>query len=285
MLDDHFVVGYPGGAQYNIEFLMSKLTEKGYEVEQATPKSINEVLTGKWDLVILNCIWEFKPSDLKYIIDNFPIIRIEQDFHWCKKRDGSSKFDPNDLDERQQINIQIYENALFIAFYCVAQQEHTIRAVGDCAKNSYVFTAFMDPSPFTDYGKFRLPDSVLLTGRYYPQQGFQHILQFASLNPHMKVFTAGFGPMAGHFMNISNIQDLGKIPYTAMPDLYNMFHTFLFNPAWPGYPRTVMEAELCGMNVVTGPKAGPKLWTNAEELRDLLANAPKVFIEKMESVL
>jgi glycosyltransferase involved in cell wall biosynthesis len=58
---------------------------------------------------------------------------------------------------------------------------------------------------------------------------------------------------------------LGELPYEELPKLYNRAHTFVHLPQWyEPMGRTVIEASLCGCEVVTNNRVGATSFPKAE---------------------
>jgi glycosyltransferase involved in cell wall biosynthesis len=80
---------------------------------------------------------------------------------------------------------------------------------------------------------------------------------------------------------------LGPLPHDQLPQLFNRARTFAHLPRWnEPMGRTVVEAKLCGCDVVTNERVGattldPSDWTDPETIR----RHPQRFWESIESMV
>ena len=141
------------------------------------------------------------------------------------------------------------------------------------------------PEKYVDLDHFRLPNSYFFTGRFYHEKGIDAVLKFAVDNPMITVYTLGFGlpEYIERMKNVGNIVILGTRPEKRkdIVKYMNMFENFLSFPEWEDTgPISVVEAELCGMNLVINEnnKIRTNGWKDAGECREMIDKArDKIF--------
>jgi glycosyltransferase involved in cell wall biosynthesis len=109
--------------------------------------------------------------------------------------------------------------------------------------------------PFIDVDRFRplgleRDIEVLYVGAINEAKGYHNLLE--RFGPDRITFVGRNGlkePIAGRY--------LGELPYDELPTLYNRAQTFAHLPQWhEPMGRTVVEAALCGCELVTNERVG-----------------------------
>jgi glycosyltransferase involved in cell wall biosynthesis len=134
--------------------------------------------------------------------------------------------------------------------------------------------------PYIDVTRFTRRDvrrdiDVLYVGVINEAKGYHNLIE--RFGPNRITFVGRScidGPVAGTY--------LGEIPYEELPTIYNRARTFAHLPEWcEPMGRTVIEAALCGCDVVTNERVGvtsfPRAdWTDPDVIR---GNGERFWVE------
>jgi glycosyltransferase involved in cell wall biosynthesis len=138
-----------------------------------------------------------------------------------------------------------------LAVFVSPMQQHMIRSVlGEpLPRLQLLRRPYIDVSRFRPLGLDR-DIEVLYVGAINEAKGYRNLIE--RFGPDRVTFVGRNGlnePIAGTY--------LGELPYDALPALYNRARTFAHLPQWyEPMARTVIEASLCGCEVVTNERVG-----------------------------
>jgi glycosyltransferase involved in cell wall biosynthesis len=124
---------------------------------------------------------------------------------------------------------------------------------------------FIDVERFKPLGLERDID-VLYVGAINEAKGYRNLIsRFGTSQVTFAGRNELGGPIAGTY--------LGELPYHQLPNLYNRARTFAHLPEWyEPMGRAVVEASLCGCEIVTNERVGAQSfskqeWTDADLIR------------------
>lgn len=161
-----------------------------------------------------------------------------------------------------------WANELFarvqIVVFVSPMQQRMIQSVLDVRLPRFQILRWphVDVTRFKHLGLERDID-VLYVGAINEAKGYRNLIERFGEDRITFVGRNGLNaPIAGSY--------LGELPYHALPRIYNRARTFAHLPQWPEpMGRTIIEASLCGCQVVTNERVGitsfPRLeWTDPD---------------------
>jgi glycosyltransferase involved in cell wall biosynthesis len=156
-----------------------------------------------------------------------------------------------------------WSNQLFarvqLAVFVSPMQQQMIRSVLDVQLPSFQILR----RPYVDVTRFRSLGlkrdiEILYVGTINEAKGYRNLIE--RFGPDRITFVGRNvldEPIAGTY--------LGELPYEDLPELYNRARRFVHLPQWyEPMGRTVIEASLCGCEVVTNERVGVTSFPNAE---------------------
>jgi glycosyltransferase involved in cell wall biosynthesis len=172
----------------------------------------------------------------------------------------------------------IYGNALGAAFWSPLHRDRAVSVLGDgIIKRSVIIRPCIDTSVF--YNRQRTRDiEYLYVGVIADYKGYQNLKR-------------RFGDREDFVFVGKNItgeqlfgKDLGSVPHQQLAELYNRARNFVHLPEWvEAQGRTVVEAALCGCNLITNDRVGATSFDfdigNPQEIQ----RSPDVFWDDIES--
>lgn len=288
---------YKGGTEYYADFLTRAARDYGFDSKFVTVGNLREA--ADCDLLIVLNIGRFKEEDVKWIMKR-KYMKVEMDYGFCKSRNAlctyatcPHKEDGKCYSPTLPLYKEVLENAQKIVFLNPHQRELYRQYFGDLVNNSIIAMSFYEyPDKFVNEKRFRIPNSFFFASRLYVEKGVDNIIKFAVENPHINVFVLGFGSpqYLAKIMNVRNITYLGDLPEKRemMNGYYNMFENFMSFPIWEDTgPIKVVEAELCGMNLVinNNNKIRTNDWKNEVELRKMINEARDRLFNKAKEII
>ena len=168
--------------------------------------------------------------------------------------------------------------------------EQFIKMYGSIFKNVEIVPDPIDTNLFYDRHQKR-EDKILYVGYMHPFKGTDTFLKYVVKNPSSQFVMASWGSNNYEQVarSLSNVEWLGNIDYSKMPDLYNKYNTFYYHPLYfEPFCRSVGEAILCGMEINSNDIVGALhhfISVGAENFKSQCDNAPSLFWDHVESIL
>ena len=88
-------------------------------------------------------------------------------------------------------------------------------------------------------------------------KGTDNFIRYVKANPHKHFIVAAWGSAAyeNQLKRYANVDFLGALDFTAMPEFYNAHHAMYYNPNLDEpFCRSVGEALMCGMEIIGDPE-------------------------------
>lgn len=98
--------------------------------------------------------------------------------------------------------------------------------------------------------------TIAYAGRISMAKRALHLLKIAENLPSVHFIVAGGKQMDVDFP--SNVEYLGRLPFSEMPNFYNKADLLILPSATEGFPNTVLEAYACGKPVLVAREAFPE---------------------------
>lgn len=230
-----------GGAQRSDDIIIQQGLKNGLDITWFNHDSDPSILDQKYDHVIstnLEQISKTSPHLLNWLQYHPNHSRLEHDMN--------NYLSPND----RQLLFSNCKNTFFLTQY---HHSLFVNLYGDLFKNVKILQDPIDTGLFFDQGLER-EDKVLYAGFMHMLKGTEGFFNYVIQNPDIEFVVAGWGSPLYEFLatSIPNVEFLGTVDYSAMPDLYNKYKEIMYHPLInEPFCRSIGEALLCGIHVNT----------------------------------
>jgi len=233
----------PGGAQRSDHFLVNQGTILGYKITKLTSNTfLSSINIHDYDIVVtsnLHALTVKNPDLLDQIFKHKYHVRVEHD--------------SNDYLSQDQ-RLKLFGNCKRTFFLSDFHHEFFKHLYGDIFKNVEIVYDPIFGDEFKDLQKIR-EDKILYVGYLHPLKGSYEFFDYVLANPNKKFIVAGWPANYSlqHLLTtISNVEYLGTLDYSKMPELYNKYKYLYYTPNLnEPFCRSVAEAILCGMKLMT----------------------------------
>jgi len=246
IVTDYSLEHTKGGAQRSNDIIIKKGVELGHDITVFNYDSDLNLLTQEYDHVI--------SSNLERINGLYPSIvtwLASLQNHSRLEHDKCSYLNP----EQRKSIFSNCVNTFFLSQY----HQHLFESYyGSYFKNIRIVADPIDVETFCDKNKTR-EDKILNVGFMHNLKGTETFFNYAISNPNIEFVVAGWGsPCFEHVAKtLPNVNFLGTVDYSSMPDLYNKYTKLFYVPfIEEPFCRSVAEARLCGMEVITNNNIG-----------------------------
>ena len=181
-------------------------------------------------------------------LDYFPCSGYEEDMEKCSHRHQDCLF--------EKLTVQRLFAGAKTSYFVSPQHEEVMKCFVD-PKRSFVVRPIINTQMFFNAN---LPREIpyLYVGTICEAKGVFNILKWAEENKIDPVDIAFVGTnISGVDLKLMGFQYSPKLPYEDLPNVYNRTDTFIHFPRWPEpQGRTVVEAALCGCNLLVNDNVG-----------------------------
>ena len=284
---------YQGGAQITNLMIMDEGEKRGHNIGEMCPDEIQYDKVKKWEpeLIITNNISRFKPEDIEWLHNNFPCIRYEHDFGFCKKRDGNC--DQHGGPCKNEFFETIFKKSIHTIFLSPLQYKIHKASMDflEEGKNVTIIPSPIDIDLFRNKEIKRKKNTYIYFGEIWENKGVPEMLDYA--RTHIGIFHFAGRPSSHPLINQINQQFncayLNEVPHAFVPMHLQKYENFMAMQKWvEAFGRAVMEAKVSGCNILTGPttRIGALSFDCTDnELIEQCRNAPKTFWETIEAVV
>lgn len=231
-----------GGAQRSDKIIIDYGRSIGLNITKVNRFSFNKQINiHSYDIVISSNIHALhcdNPWLLNEISKHKYHIRIEHDSNSYLK---------------QEERIKLFKNCKKTFFLTDYHYEYFLQDYGNIFYNVEIVPDPINTDLFFDYKKER-ENKILYSGYMHPLKGsyefFDFVLQNRSLTFVVSSWT-NYPSLQFLCENIPNVQYLGTTDYEKMPDLYNKYSHFFYNPNLKEpFCRSFAEALFCGCKII-----------------------------------
>ncbi len=268
----------PGGAQRSNAIIVEEGRRRGHTVVEVFFDSKPELINYGYDVVISS---NLETMSQKYgnIVDFFNgcdnHVRLEHDANRYLTQNARKK---------------LWENCRISFFLTNFHKQMFLQNYGyDYFQNMEVVPDPLDPEVFYDRGLVRT-DKTLYVGFMHQLKGTDNFINEAKSNPSKNYVVAGWsqdGSYEEQISSLPNVEFVGRVDHTMMPDLYNFHKELYYVPEYyEPFCRSVGEALMCGMSVQSNDIVGSLHFYNEvgkEEFVRQCSKAPEIFWEKIEN--
>jgi len=235
----------PGGSQRSDKILIDKGKILGFNILKVNKDNFKNISDlNRFDIIVSsNLAWinQLDPSFINKISNHHYHVRVEHD--------SNAYLNP----EQRRKLFSSCKKTFFLSDYHYAFFKELY---GDFFKNVVIIPDPIDKSKFYDKKKDR-ENKILYAGYMHEGKGADFFFEYVLLNPDKQFVLAGWSSIYIYTMlakTIKNIDFLGTIDHKNMPDLFNKYKTFFYEPhpdTREPFCRSVAEALLCGINIMT----------------------------------
>jgi glycosyltransferase involved in cell wall biosynthesis len=266
-----------GGAQRSNEIIIQKGRELGYSILEANFNfNFNVEDFDQYDILIssnLEAIYKLNPNIIDKIANHKYHVSLEHDSNKYLKQEDREK---------------LFRSCKKTVFLTNFHYQFFINNYGDIFNNVEIISDPIDTNLFYNQNKER-EDKILYVGFMHELKGSLGFFELVMNNPNIKFVIAGWGTIVFDFLasNLPNIEYLGNVDHTNMPNLFNKYETLYYNPIIPEpFCRSVAEGVLCGIKLMS---PNSNIIGCLNELREIgrekfienCQNASKIFWDKI----
>ena len=274
-VSDYTLKHSQGGAQRSNNLIIEEGKKRGHQILEFSVDSPDNLLTPDYDLMVSSNLEALSKKD-RFVewLTTFPK-------HVSVEHDSNRYLD----DDSRRSLFKSCIKAFFLSNFHLQQ---FIDSYGDYFQNAEIIPDPIDPDTFFDKGQER-ENKILYVGFMHQLKGTNELFSYAVENSDSDFVVAGW-TNEYHFVqtceNMPNIEFLGTVPFSEMPNLYNKYKTMFYKPTfYEPYCRAVAEAISCGMDVIGNDLIGCLHHMNEvgkEEMVSQCARAPEIFWESVE---
>ena len=274
-VSDYTLKHNQGGAQRSNHLIIEEGKKRGHKIIEFSVDSNDSLLTPDYDLLVSSNLEALSRKDnfIEWLATFPKHVRVEHD---------SNRY----LDSKSRKSLfTSCQKAFFLSNFHIQQ---FVSSYGDYFHNAEVIPDPIDSSLFFDQQKER-EDKILYVGFMHQIKGTNDLFSYAIENTVLSFVVAGWSENC-HFINmcqtIPNIEFLGTVEFSQMPELYNSYKKLFYKPTfYEPYCRSVAEAICCGMEIIGNDLIG--CIHHMEEVgKDAMVSqcsrAPELFWENVE---
>jgi len=258
-----------GGAQRTDQHVKDFGRSLGHEIIEFNYDTPSDVLLGDFDMVVSGNL-----ESLSRRADVFQFL-LSHPNHVRYEHDSNSYLSQ----EARQALFQSTKKTLFLSNF---HYQTFMQLYGDIFNNVEIVTSPIDTDKFYDKGEER-EDKTLYIGFFHFFKGTQNFMREVLMNPDKQYVVAGWGSAAHENLmrGFKNVEWLGKLDYSRMPELYNKYKKLFYHPEkFEPFCRAVGEAALCGMELDCSDNIGAvhDLKTyGTDKLKEMCNDSPQRF--------
>ena len=267
-----------GGAQRSNQIIIDEGINRKYTITEFNYSSDKTLLNHSYDLVVssnLEMLSNSYPDIINYISSTKKHVRLEHDANrYLSQKSREMLFGSCDI----TFFLTEFHHKQFVEMY------------GSIFKNVEIVPDPIDTNLFYDMHQKR-EDKILYVGYMHPFKGTDTFLKYVAENPSSKFVMASWGSNNYEQIarSLSNVEWLGNIDHSEMPNLYNKYKIFYYHPLYfEPFCRSVGEAILCGMEINSNHIVGSLhhfIAVGAETFKVQCNNASSLFWDHVESAL
>lgn len=180
-----------------------------------------------------------------------------------------------------QLVAKIYQNSLLNVFLSPLHKKVVHGMLGLITEPSFVMRPSIDTEKFYNMGMER-DIEYLFAGAIGEAKGIENLKEFF-LNKTDRLVMVGKNTTS---IELPFVEYTGFVPYERMPEYFNRAKNFVYLPRWPEpQGRVVVEAALCGCNLITNEKVGATSFDFDISIKENLSGAVSEFWYRVKQVL
>jgi glycosyltransferase involved in cell wall biosynthesis len=232
---------HKGGAQQTNDVMIQAGRKLGHSISLYTGGSLPKS-TSSYDVIILNNITKYKKAQIEALTDTGKCIRYEHDY-WVAENYP-----------------ELYKKVIHTVFLSPLHKKTTEEKVGYKINNCSLVPSPIDSDLF-QLGEEKEKCSALWVGNICKEKGSDGFIDYAKSNPEYKFYVAGWGSEVEPVMELENVEFLGEMDLKDLVKEYQRCEYFYHRPLWKEpFGRSVIEAYLCGCNLLVNDNVGAVSW-------------------------
>lgn len=237
---DYSLQDHKGGAQQTNKEMIEYGLNLGYDIDIVLGGSVIPS-TRKYDLIVINNITLWERSVVESLVASGKVIRYEHDL-WVARNYPD-----------------LYKKVKHTIFLSPLHKQAVEELVGYRMENCSLVPSPIDVNKYKVKGE-KEPNTVLWAGNFCESKGSVGFMEYAKENPWMKFYVAGWGEDIKKVPE--NMKYLGELSTDELIKEYQRCEYFYHKPFDYKEPfgRTVVEAYLCGCNLLLNNKIGAISW-------------------------
>lgn len=269
-----------GGAQRSNQLIMEEGQKRNHNITTLHFDTDPSILNQHYDIVIssnLEMLYQQKNATdlLQYIVSAKKHVRLEHD---ANRYLGH---------EDRKMLFQSCDKTFFLTNF---HYEKFIEMYGPIFKNVEIVPDPIDSKLFYNAGNER-EDKTLYVGYMHYLKGTNTFIQYVLEHPDDNFVVAGWGDDNFQYSlrSLPNVEWLGMIDYSEMPNIYNKYARLYYHPKFfEPFCRSIGEAILCGIHIDANDLIGATYHHSSvglDQFRIECGGAAETFWHKIESDL
>lgn len=238
---DYSVKEHKGGAQQTNDVMIQAGRKLGHSISLYTGGSLPKSFD-RYDIIILNNITKYEKAQIKALVDTGKCIRYEHDY-WVAENYP-----------------ELYKDIKHTIFLSPLHKTIAEEKVKYKINNSSLVPSPIDSSLF-QLGEEKEKGTVLWVGNICKEKGSDGFIEFVENNPNYSFYIAGWGAEVEPIEDLDNVKFLGELELKDLVKEYQRCEYFYHRPLWnEPFGRSVIEAYLCGCNLLVSDNVGAISW-------------------------
>jgi|LULM01.1.fsa_nt_gb glycosyltransferase involved in cell wall biosynthesis len=266
-----------GGAQRSNLLIIEEGKKRNHSIEEFYFDTDPHVLNNTYDMIVssnLETLSRKMPNIISYIASHPNHVRLEHDANRYLTTADRKK---------------LFRSCKKTFFLTQFHYDQFIDMYGSIFQNVEIIPDPIDTNVFYNMEKER-ENKILNVGFMHRLKGTENFFHYVLNSPEISFVMAAWGDPTyeNAAKSIKNIEWLGRVPYNAMPELYNRYTTMYYHPVfYEPFCRSVGEAMLCGMNINANHIVGSLHYYHEigkEKFKTQCHEAPQTFWNKIHGL-
>jgi len=227
---------HKGGAQQTNEVMIQVGLKKGHEINVITYE--DKLPDNKeYDVTIVNNMTKFAYSDIEHLKRN-KCVRYEHDY-W--------------LADNYKDSFKGYKHSIFLS---PLHYETTVKKVGYNIEDYSILPSPIDSKLFNTKDRDPIKNTVAVVGNMCELKGLNEFMVYLESNPSTVFNIVGWGETEA-LKKYPNVKIYEQMSLKNIARFYKRNESFYHRPLWnEPFGRTVVEAYLCGCNLICNSNVG-----------------------------
>lgn len=258
---DYDVKQNKGGAQQTNDVMIKEGLKRGHTIKSLNWGAVMP-LAKEFDLIVLNNIAKFEKAQIDELLASGKCVRYEHDL-WVAREYP---------DLYKKVNKTIFLSPL--------HRDTVFEKIGYKIDNYELVPSPIDSKIFKLSEKTKEKNSVLCVGNLCEDKGVNGMIEYAKNNPQLKFYCIGWGASVDALKEVENIEYVGELDQKDIVKWYQKCEYFYHRPIlYEAFGRTVIEAYLCGCNLLLNGRVGAISWnwdfSNYDEIKENVKSEKK----------
>ena len=233
---------HKGGAQQTNNIMIKEGRKRGHTIDISLGGSLID-FKSDYDLVVLNNITKYERAEIEALVASQKCVRYEHDY-WVAR-------------EYPELYSKVKSNI----FLSPLHLEGIEKIVGYKIENYHLVPSPVPSSIFKNSEGKREKGSILWVGNLCETKGSFELIDYIAENPEHKFYIVGFGVDIDKVKDYENVEYVGQLEMRDIVKYYQRCESFYHRPRYDeAFGRAVVEAYLCGCNLIANSNIGALSW-------------------------